>query len=357
LINNQTKEARMSLIRLYSKDPDDLESVDTRCAPDPELTARINSHSDIFICDRQYQTYGLQAICNTAAIILGLWLSSRQVMPHLINDSEFDYDKTTDKQIEVTLIQKPLNEHLASILRPEKYHTDNISSVKAAVSIKIRGGGSPIERATASGILGILSGKITGKTAAIADAVFSGTIANAIDMALVGVKRLSTNGKTGSERKGVPGIGFAPGISGTSGGGGGTGDALEGLFCADPASGLTGRKGNIGALRIIIPPECSYLSGGRNRTEIMRVVMQNLGGLRHAYNKRLFEKPALRGKVTVKFAIDEFGNVIFCEAVESSMGDPEFDKLITDKIRRWAFGPVDKPGDVTEIVYPFVFSM
>ena len=51
----------------------------------------------------------------------------------------------------------------------------------------------------------------------------------------------------------------------------------------------------------------------------MRVVMQNIAALRYAYNKRLREKPGLKGKITCKFAIDEFGKVIFCEALESTI--------------------------------------
>jgi TonB family protein len=88
----------------------------------------------------------------------------------------------------------------------------------------------------------------------------------------------------------------------------------------------------------------------------MRVVMQNLAALRYAYNKRLREKPGLNGKVTVKFAIDEFGKVIFCEAVESTIGDPVFEEVVVSKIKRWVFEKIDKPGDVTEVIYPFVFS-
>jgi hypothetical protein len=88
----------------------------------------------------------------------------------------------------------------------------------------------------------------------------------------------------------------------------------------------------------------------------MRVVMQNLAALRYAYNKRLREKPGLKGKITCKFAIDEFGKVIFCEVVNSDMDDSTLEADIIDKIKRWVFEKIDKPGDVTEVVYPFAFS-
>ena len=84
--------------------------------------------------------------------------------------------------------------------------------------------------------------------------------------------------------------------------------------------------------------------------------MQNIAALRYAYNKRLREKPGLKGKITVKFAIDEFGKVSFASVVESTMSDPELEAIVVDKIKRWVFEKIDKPGDVTEVVYPFVFS-
>ncbi len=78
--------------------------------------------------------------------------------------------------------------------------------------------------------------------------------------------------------------------------------------------------------------------------------------IRYAFNKRLQVKPGLKGRVTVKFAIDEFGKMIYCSVVSSTMNDPEFEKIIVKKIKRWVFEKIDKPGDVTEVVYPFVFS-
>jgi TonB family protein len=113
-----------------------------------------------------------------------------------------------------------------------------------------------------------------------------------------------------------------------------------------------------GSLKISAPEflKGGALTGGRSKASIMRVVMQNIAALRYAYNKRLREKPGLKGKITVKFAIDEFGKVIFASVVESTMGDSELETIVVDKIKRWVFEKIDKPGDVTEVVYPFVFS-
>jgi|GEM_PF-2624188 len=98
------------------------------------------------------------------------------------------------------------------------------------------------------------------------------------------------------------------------------------------------------------------LTGGRSRASIQRVVMQNMAALRHAYNRRLREKPSLSGRITVRFAIDEFGKVISAQMVETTMNDPELEQIVVARVRSWNFDKVDKQGDVTEVVYPFVFS-
>jgi len=97
-------------------------------------------------------------------------------------------------------------------------------------------------------------------------------------------------------------------------------------------------------------------TGARSKENILSVVMRNLGELRFEYTRRLKDKPSMKGKVTVKFAVDEFGKVIFCQVVESTVADSVLDAKVVEKVRRWTFGKIDKPGDVTEVTYPFMFS-
>jgi len=42
--------------------------------------------------------------------------------------------------------------------------------------------------------------------------------------------------------------------------------------------------------------------------------------------------------------------------IESTMIDPLLEAEVVAKIRTWVFEKIDKPGDVTEVVYPFAFS-
>jgi hypothetical protein len=207
-------------------------------------------------------------------------------------------------------------------------------------------------------VLGIISGKITGKAVASADIFGKGGFASGIDGVLQGIGGLKAGGSGGVGRKGAAGIGFGAGYGSGFGGGSGMGvdDLIGGLLGGEGESSLSLKKR--GNLTVSEPKfvKGGALTGGRSRASIMRVVMQNIAALRYAYNKRLREKPGLKGKITCKFAIDEFGKVIFCEALESTMADPGLEAEVVDKIKRWVFEKIDKPGDVTEVIYPFVFS-
>jgi TonB family protein len=94
----------------------------------------------------------------------------------------------------------------------------------------------------------------------------------------------------------------------------------------------------------------------RSKASIMEVVMINLGYLRFAYNWRLRQKSGIKGRITVKFAIDEYGKVIFSKIVGSTVHDQTLESDVVKVIRSWEFCPINKPGDVTEVVYPFDFS-
>jgi len=98
------------------------------------------------------------------------------------------------------------------------------------------------------------------------------------------------------------------------------------------------------------------LTGGRSKASIMRVIMQNLSQLQDAYNKRRYQKKGLYGRIEVKFAIDEFGEVIYRVVNSSTVNDTLLEKQVLQIISKLKFGAIHKPGDVTEVIYPFVFS-
>ena len=211
------------------------------------------------------------------------------------------------------------------------------------------GSGDPRARVSQMGVLGIVSGQIKGKSVASADVFGKGGFATDIDAILSGVGGLKSGGDGG--RKGVSGIGYG---SGYGSGSGSIDDLLDGLM---------GGSGNLdlkkrGELRVSSPDylKGGSLTGGRSRASVQRVVLQNMAAIRYAYNRRSRDVPNLAGKVMVKFSIDETGKVIFAQVVESTINDSELENTIVTRITNWNFDKIDKPGDVTEVVYPFVFA-
>jgi uncharacterized protein (TIGR02145 family) len=159
-------------------------------------------------------------------------------------------------------------------------------------------------------------------------------------------QRAQTDSPTGNRA----GIGYGSGY----GGGRGADDLLGGLMGNSEEGIDLKRRGELKVSPDFL--KGGTLTGARSRASIQRVVMQNMAALRYAYNKRLREKPGMTGKITVKFAIDEFGKVIFTQVTESTMDDSELETTVVSRVKSWIFDRVDAPGDVTEVVYPFVFS-
>jgi TonB family protein len=95
---------------------------------------------------------------------------------------------------------------------------------------------------------------------------------------------------------------------------------------------------------------------GRSRASIMKVVMKYLHNMRTAYNRRLKVKGGIRGKIYIKFKIDQYGRVFYSKLVSSTLDDELLNQAIVEQIKYWKFDFLYREGDVTEVVYPFVFS-
>jgi len=72
--------------------------------------------------------------------------------------------------------------------------------------------------------------------------------------------------------------------------------------------------------------------------------------------KRLREKPDMSGKITVKFAIDEYGKVLSVQLLESTIDDDGLEQTVLFRVKQWNFGEIDKSGDVSEAAYTFIFE-
>lgn len=94
----------------------------------------------------------------------------------------------------------------------------------------------------------------------------------------------------------------------------------------------------------------------RSRDDILLIINMNKGVLGKAYSRRWAEKQGLEGTITVRFGIDENGVVVFCKVIESTMHDSVMEQAVVDTVKKWLFGKINNPGDVTEVVYPFKFN-
>lgn len=95
----------------------------------------------------------------------------------------------------------------------------------------------------------------------------------------------------------------------------------------------------------------------RPRDQILMLINFNKGVLGKVYAKQWAENQNLQGTITARFGIDEHGNVVFCKVIKTTMNEPVMEQSVVDIVKKWQFGPIDNPGDVTEVVYPFVFSL
>jgi TonB family protein len=338
-----------------------------RTLSDSEYTQVLNKRNDIFHIEKDAKLRNLVVIAMILGLCVGFWMSTIKVVQVATDFFEKIPEERVAKfvkgEVDATLDDQKKKKEDEAKKKEEELKTDKKTlkkeTDKKGAGGKFGGGGDPRARVTQKGVLGIISGKITGKAVASADIFGKGGFATGIDGILQGIGGLKAGGSGGVGRKGAAGIGFGAGYgSGFGGGSGfsGVDDLIGGLLGGEGESSLSLKKR--GNLTVSEPKfvKGGALTGGRSRASIMRVVMQNIAALRYAYNKRLREKPGLKGKITCKFAIDEFGKVIFCEVLESTMSDPQLEEEVVDKIKRWVFEKIDKPGDVTEVVYPFVFS-
>lgn len=334
-----------------------------RVLSDAEYSSVLSRRSDIFRIDTDRRLRNTVLSCLVFGICAGMYMSTIK-----LDQIRADFIDKMPKEGTVVLIRNNENARLPQVAQQsEKNVREKIATDARTLSKHHKpgmggnsgGGGNPLARVTRRGVLGILSGKINGRPVANADIFGKGGFTSGIDGSLLGLGGLKSSGTGGVGRKGVEGIGFNIGVGpGFGGEDESVGDIMDKLLACDGPMSLPLKKR--GTLKISEPNLVhagQVITGSRSRGSIMRVVMQNILALRYAYSKRLREKPGLKGKITCKFAIDEFGKVIFCNVLGSTIADPELEEEVRENISRWVFEKIDQVGDVTEVEYPFVFSL
>jgi hypothetical protein len=337
-----------------------------RSISDAEYVQILNKRNDIFVLEKDAGLRNTVVAAMAIGLCVGCWMSTMKVVQVATDFIQKDFTERSARLLGGGVA--PLLDDQNKVDKPPKPKQDNFetdrrtlrhNAAKPGSGGNSGGGGDPRVHVTQKGVLGIIAGTITGKAVASADIFGKGGFSEGIDGILQGMGGLKSGGSGGVGRKGAAGIGFGVGYSSGFGGGNGLADVddlIHGILNDERQVVDIKKRGTLTMAEPRLVNSGGVLPGGRSRASIMRVVLQNLEAIRYAYNRRLHEKPGLKGKITCKFAIDEFGKVIFCDVLESTMSDPSLEGDVVDKIKRWVFEKIDKPGDVTEVVYPFAFS-
>ena len=341
-----------------------------------EFIERLRERTDIFGIERNHRLRKTEVIMACFAIIAGMILSSirtNKVAPDFYQRDQNWNDGSVTVRPDF-LDRKPQNSTEKN--PPSITNTENRRPLRLGRNIIVNqdrktggsGVGSVFSRVAKTELFMLLSSNALGKDVAEGEMFGKTGFAHGMDVILEGRNNgLKPGGRTSTGRRnyeGIGGSGFGAGQSGFGGSGVSGIDGLidqltrsdpEPISLRPPRNGLKDGSNWLQEKSVGLEKSGDII-GGRSRLEVMRVVMQNIGALRYAYNRCLREKPGIKGKIIVKFAVDEFGNVIHCEVVSSSIDDKDLESTVTGKIMRWKFDRIDRPGDITEVVYPFVFS-
>jgi TonB family protein len=139
------------------------------------------------------------------------------------------------------------------------------------------------------------------------------------------------------------------------GGSGGVDDLLGGLWGGD--AGPTGIKARGGmAVETVKVSDLSRSQDSVRSTEtILQVIRAHMPGLRHTFNKYQKTQAGLKGKLTLRIAIDAGGTVSEVSIVSTTTGFPAFDEEIRLKIATWKFEPAKGAGKEV-VTVPFTFG-
>jgi hypothetical protein len=338
-----------------------------RIIPLGEFIERLKTRADIFTMDKESRLSKTEAVCIALALAAGVLFATIHVVrvpPDFIcNISSKDPGTVT---ISADVVEVTPTRYFTSMPKPSTVKLSLKPSVKPHGSGRPAGGvGSPSARAARMNAFRMLANRIAAvATTGIEQGGAQNGIFTGLDIILDGKRSIQRGGGTGSGRRLEPGIGVGIGFGPSGlqpGNGSGLGDPLDGLMQPNGEPVTLRQVRHSSSLETIGTNVkqigCGVLSNGRSKSGIMRTVMENLPAVRYAYNRWLRQHPGAAGKITLKFAIDEFGNVIFCDVQSATLQGSELSSQVISIVKTWNFGKIDKPGDITEAVYPLVFSM
>ncbi|MCK5690354.1 AgmX/PglI C-terminal domain-containing protein [Myxococcota bacterium] len=124
------------------------------------------------------------------------------------------------------------------------------------------------------------------------------------------------------------------------------------------ASPSSPASGGVGPKLVPKPTPAAWLlepMGSIEKALIQRVINVEKNAIRECYERGLKKLPTLHGKISLKWQILADGRVGEIMINESTLGNEEVEKCITDSIKSWVFSP--PAGGWVEVNYPFVFKI
>ena len=95
------------------------------------------------------------------------------------------------------------------------------------------------------------------------------------------------------------------------------------------------------------------LAAALDAQSVEKIIRKNSAILRYCYERELQKKPDLRGKIVVKFSIEQDGKVRSAKVESSTLQDATVEACIVDRFKKMKFPASDEEAVVR---YPIMFS-
>lgn len=97
------------------------------------------------------------------------------------------------------------------------------------------------------------------------------------------------------------------------------------------------------------------LTGELDPKTVQQYIRRYLSGIKWCYQDRLQSNRRLGGKLTLAFTILPNGSVHNARCMNSTLGDADLERCISNKMARWRF-PSPKDGGLVEVQYPLILK-
>ena len=108
------------------------------------------------------------------------------------------------------------------------------------------------------------------------------------------------------------------------------------------------------APQVAVAPQARDLPGKLSPGQVEKTFKHYRRFFDGAYRERLHARPGLKGRIVVSFVIQPDGTTRGARKVDSSLGDPAFERAVLDQIDRMSFPPAAGMTPVER--YPLQFS-